>query len=112
MIGWVILNPAFIILNTGQIGNDHRQPMASSHCEDVVRLKLPHTESVADLFHVMKQLNHRLSQIRRNLQRNADQQTRQALKGTRWLLVKNRAHLTADEEARLQAALAVSPTLR
>jgi transposase len=79
---------------------------------DVVRLKLPHAEIVADRFHVMKQLNDRLSQIRRNLQRNADEHTRQALKGTRWLLVKNRADLTADEEARLQVALAVSPTLR
>ena len=79
---------------------------------DVVRLTLPHAEIVADRFHVMKQLNNRLSQIRRHLQRNADEQTRQALKGTRWLLVKNRADLTADEETRLQAALAASPTLR
>jgi len=79
---------------------------------DVVRVKLPQAQIVADRFHVMKQLNDRLSQVRRNLQRNADEQTRQALKGTRWLLVKNRADLTADEETRLHAALDASPTLR
>ena len=79
---------------------------------DVVRLKLPQAQIVADRFHVMKQLNDRLSQVRRTLQRNADEQTRQALKGTRWLLVKNRADLTADEETRLSAALDASPTLR
>ena len=79
---------------------------------DVVRLKLPQAQIVADRFHVMKQLNDRLSQVRRTLQRNADEQTRQALKGTRWLLVKNRADLTADEETRLYAALDASPTLR
>jgi transposase len=79
---------------------------------DVVQLKLPQAQIVADRFHVMKQLNDRLSQVRRNLQRNADEQTRQALKGTRWLLVKNRADLTADEETRLCAALDASPTLR
>lgn len=78
---------------------------------DVVRVKLPHAQIVADRFHVMRQLNDRLSQVRRHLQRNADEQTRQALKGTRWLLVKNRADLTADEEARLQAALDASPIL-
>jgi transposase len=79
---------------------------------DVVRVKLSHAQTVADRFHVMKQLNDRLSQVRRNLQRKADDQTHQALKGTRWLLVKNRADLTTDEEARLQAALDASPTLR
>jgi transposase len=79
---------------------------------DVVQLKLPQAQIVADRFHVMKQLNDRLSQVRRNLQRNADEQTRQALKGTRWLLVKNRVDLTADEEARLSVALDASPTLR
>jgi len=79
---------------------------------DVVQAKLPQAQIVADRFHVMKQLNDRLSQVRRNLQRNADEQTRQALKGTRWLLVKNRADLDADEETRLQSALDAAPTLR
>ncbi|MCP4211162.1 MAG: transposase, partial [Halieaceae bacterium] len=37
----------------------------------------------------MKQLNDRLTQLRRSVQRHADQETRDVLKGCRWLLVKN-----------------------
>jgi transposase len=77
-----------------------------------VRTKLPQAQLVADRFHVMKQLNDRLTQMRRSIQRRADEATRQALKGSRWLLVKNRHELTPEEEDRLLAVLAASPQLR
>ncbi len=77
-----------------------------------VRAKLPHADIVADRFHVMKQLNERLTQLRRAIQRRADETTQEVLKGSRWLLVKNRDELTPEEEAHLIQVLAVSPELR
>lgn len=77
-----------------------------------VRAKLPHADIVADRFHVMKQLNERLTQLRRAVQRRADEATQEVLKGSRWLLVKNRDELKPEEEARLMEVLAASPELR
>jgi len=76
-----------------------------------IRTKLPQAQLVADRFHVMKQLNERLTQMRRSIQKRADEATQQVLKGSRWLLVKNRDELTRDEEAQLQEILAVCPEL-
>lgn len=78
----------------------------------VVRAVLPHADIVADRFHVMQQLNDRIAQVRRALQAQADPATRAVLKGTYWLLIRNRADLTPEQDATLQAALAVAPTLR
>ena len=78
----------------------------------VVQAKLSHADIVADRFHVMQQLNSRITQLRRAIQAKADDQTRQVLKGTYWILIRNRDELKTDEEAKLQAALAVSPELR
>jgi transposase len=55
----------------------------------VVRDKLAQAMIVADRFHVMRQLNDRLTQARRAIQGRADETTRTVLKGSRWLLVKN-----------------------
>ena len=80
-----------------------------------VRAKLPHAEIVADRFHVMKQLNHQIDLIRRNLQKKAKKEGNetlyQALKGNRWLLLKNRCELTPVQEAQLRTILAVSDEL-
>jgi transposase len=78
----------------------------------VVKARLLHAEIVADRFHVMKQLNDALAKIRRNLQAKADQTTYELLKGIRWILVRRRADLKPEEEARLQAALDAFPELR
>lgn len=77
-----------------------------------VRAQLPHADIVADRFHVMKQLNKRLTQLRRALQKQADETTKQVLKGSRWLLVKNRDELNPKEESRLMEVLNASPQLR
>jgi transposase len=73
---------------------------------------LPDAQQVADRFHVMKQLNDRLTQARRAIQKSADEATRAVLKGSRWILVKARHELSADEEAKLQAVLLTCPELR
>jgi transposase len=78
----------------------------------VVAAKLPQAEIVADRFHVMKQLNDAIAKIRRNLQAKADKASYELLKGIRWILVRNRADLKPEEEAKLQAALDAFPELR
>jgi transposase len=78
----------------------------------VVKTKLPQAEIVADRFHVMKQLNDAVAKIRRNLQAKVDRAGYELLKGTRWILVRNRADLKPEEELKLQAALAAFPELR
>lgn len=78
----------------------------------VVKAKLPHAEIVADRFHVMKQLNDAIAKIRRNLQAKSDKTAYELLKGIRWILVRHRADLKPEEEAKLQAALNAFPDLR
>ena len=81
-----------------------------------VRELLPHAKIVADRFHVMKQFNHQIDLLRRALQRQAkktgNESLYQALKGSRWILLKARADLNAAELAQLQDILALSDELR
>ena len=74
--------------------------------------KLAHATLVVDRFHVMKQLNNRLTQLRGNIQRNATPEVRSALKGSRWVLVRNRCDLREDEQAHLHEILDLCPQLR
>ncbi len=75
----------------------------------VVRRKVPQAEGVADRFHVVKQLKHQLTLLGRKLQREADAELAQVLKGSRWILLKNRATLTPEEEEKLSLILAACP---
>jgi len=78
----------------------------------VIRAKLSHARLVADRFHVMRQLNERLTQMRRTLQAQATPEVQAVLKGSRWALVKNRENLTPKEAAKLEQVLAACPELR
>lgn len=77
-----------------------------------VRRKLPQAKIVADRFHVVKQLQHQLNLLRRKVQREADEELVEILKGSRWLLLKNRADLTPTEEQKLPLILEACPELR
>jgi len=81
-----------------------------------VRQRLSHAKIVADRFHVMKQLNHQIDLMRRSMQRKAkkeeDEALYRALKGSRWVLLKNRRDLTPEQEAQLGTILDVSHELR
>lgn len=77
-----------------------------------VQKELPQAQIVADRFHVMKNLNDQLTKARRQIQRQADAEAKTALKGTRWLLVRNRDTLTAEQEQQLSTALAADTDLR
>lgn len=100
-----------------QLGPERRQAIRVVSMDmwqpyrQAIQVKLPHAQIVADRFHVMKQLTERLNQMRRTIQRRADELTQQRLKGCRWLLVKNRDELTVQEESQLQAILTHCPEL-
>jgi len=75
---------------------------------------LPHATIVFDHFHVIKLMNEKLTELRRDLYREAtDLLQKNVLKGTRWLLLKNPENLRDDrnERARLEEALAINKPL-
>jgi transposase len=79
-----------------------------------VRENLPNALLVYDRFHVVKLFNEKLSDLRRELHREAtDQLEKQVLKGTRWLLLKNPENLddTRGERGRLKEALKLNDSL-
>lgn len=79
-----------------------------------VRANLSKAVIVFDRFHVVKLFNDRLSELRRQLYREAtDMQHKAVLKGTRWLLLKNAENLDEkkDEKARLKEALKLNEPL-
>ena len=79
---------------------------------DAARAQLPNVRSTtADHFHVIQNLNKALGEVRKALQRQADAATRETMKGSRWLLLKNPTKLTQTEQARLADILAALPEL-
>ena len=78
----------------------------------VAKTLLPHARRVVDRFHVMKNLSDAVAKARRTIQRQADEAAQPVLKGGRWLLVKNRENLTAEETEQLTQMLTVSPELK
>ena len=79
-----------------------------------VSAHLPEAAIVFDHFHVVKLFNEKLSNLRRDLYREAtDKMHKDVLKGTRWLLLKNPDNLNPDrkEAERLQEALRLNQPL-
>ena len=76
-----------------------------------VAAKLPAARITGDRFRVMKNLNDRVSEARRALQRAAPAAEKQQLKGCRWLLVKNQEDLDEAERAKLAELYAGCPPL-
>jgi transposase len=81
-----------------------------------VRKHLPDAKLVFDRFHVVKLMNEKLTILRRDLYRElTDGLQRDALKGIRWLLLKNRENLvkndTIDEQQTLDEALKLNDSL-
>jgi len=80
--------------------------------QQAAKQKLPNARRVVDRFHIMKNLNEALTKARRAIQKDADEATRELLKGCRWLLVKNRENLTEEQEKQLAGMLKASPELK
>jgi transposase len=77
-----------------------------------IKTKLPHATIVIDRFHVMKNLNHCLTQARREIQNNSSAEVKAQLKGSRWVLVKNQTALNEKERAKPETIYRVSPELK
>lgn len=79
-----------------------------------VRENLPEAVVVFDHFHIVKLINHELSELRRELHHEATSKLHQkVLKGTRWLLLTNPENLDKKkkEPQRLKAALKLNESL-
>ena len=75
---------------------------------------LPNSTIVFDHFHVIKFFNEKLTELRREIYREAtDLLHKNVLKGTRWLLLKNPENLSdnRNEKARLEEALSLNKPL-
>jgi len=80
--------------------------------QNVAAEKLPNARRIVDRFHVMKNLNDTLTKARRAIQKEATEDTKEIWKGCRWLLVKNKENLKAEEQQKLDKMLAASPELQ
>ncbi len=79
-----------------------------------IRKNLPQAKLVFDRFHLVKLLNEHLTELRRELHREAtDKFQRKVLKGTRWLLLKHSEDLDPkhNERQRLDEALLLNKSL-
>lgn len=64
---------------------------------------LPNAKHVFDRFHrfhIVKLMNEKLTQLHRDLQREADEMGRNVLKGLRWLLLKFQGNLDESKNER------------
>ena len=71
----------------------------------------PEVAVVIDSFHVVKNLQERLLEARRELQRQLPKEEAQKLKGSRWLWCKNFETLTVEERQQLTELRPQFPTL-
>lgn len=72
---------------------------------------LPEAALVFDKFHVIKLMNERLDDLRREIVREAEGPLKLQIKGTRFLLLRNPENLTADQIPKLDEALRLNEPL-
>lgn len=72
---------------------------------------LPEAVLVFDKFHVIKLMNERLDDLRREMVREAEGPLKLTIKGTRFLLLRNAANLTPEQIPRLDQALRLNEPL-
>lgn len=71
----------------------------------------PTVRITIDRFHVMKNFQDRLTEARRELQRQMDKEQAKELKGSRWLWVTNPENLTAEQRGELEVLKRKFPEL-
>lgn len=85
--------------------------MSQAYASAVAR-HLPDALIVFDRFHVMKLMNEKLDDLRRELVREAESEDAKiAIKGTRWLLLYRRENLPKNKARELQRALELNRPL-
>jgi len=63
-----------------------------------VKQHLPHADIVFDFFHVVQGFNKVIDKVRRSEYRKASQEHKKVIKGSRYLLLKNKENLTLTDE--------------
>ncbi len=76
-----------------------------------VRDNLPRAAVVFDKFHIVKLVNERLDEVRRQLVRDAEQSLKADIKGTRFLLLSRRDNLAKEKMHALDVALRANEPL-
>ena len=84
--------------------------MASGYMS-AVEQHLPEALLIIDHFHLVKYMNDKLTLLRRQLAREADEPEKDLLKGTRWLLVTGRKKLQDKENPREADLIALDKAL-
>ena len=86
--------------------------MSSAYYAAVMK-NLPKAKHVFDRFHIVKLMNEKLTELRRDLQAEAERMDKKVLKGLRWLLLKHPDNLdeSKNERTRLEEALALNRSL-
>ncbi len=83
-----------------------------SQYREAVKSVYPTVRVVADRFHVVQNLNETIHRIRREAQAKAEsEEERKALKGLRYLLLKNEKKLTEADQERLNKLKETHPKL-
>jgi transposase len=77
-----------------------------------VRTHAPHAVLTFDHFHVVKLMNERLDDLRRELVREAGAEAGKAIKGLRWLLLHRKDNLEKDAARRLEQCLRLNEPLQ
>ena len=84
--------------------------MASGYMS-AVRKHLPKAVLVIDHFHLVKYMNDKLTTLRRQIAREAEESEKALLKGTRWLLVTGRKRLENKDNSREADLIALDKAL-
>jgi transposase len=84
--------------------------MSAAYWSAVVE-NLPKAALVFDRFHIVKLMNERLDDLRREMVREAEGLMKKQIKGTRFLLLRNLESLSEEQIPKLEAALQVNEPL-
>jgi transposase len=107
LVNWLYTIPAWIRAEIKVVSMDLWKPYRLAIAE-----VLPHTEIVADRYHVTKNLNDVLDKARRAIQKHLPKEVAFKLKGLRWVLLKNQGDLDDAGKQKLQDVYELSPLLR
>jgi transposase len=78
----------------------------------MVQKYLPKADIVFDWFHIVRNINKRLDELRSQIIREEKQlEVRKVLKGNRWAILKTNENLTEDESKKLKEALKLNEPL-
>lgn len=79
---------------------------------DVIKEHLPKARVVIDRFHVQTHLNEALTKVRTKIQKDLTKEQKEAIKGSRWILVKNMDDLNEKEQEKLNEVYQASGVLQ